>query len=270
MIWSNGILQAGSLTSYPSSGNKGLIYEVIRVIDSTPVFLPEHLERFWKAWTEKGSPFAHSKKDILKGFFDVIHENKLIEGNIRLQLELENGIAMIGIIPHHYPSQENYLKGVTVDLLNLQRDNPNIKSWNKNVREFSDKYIRANDIYEVILTSDEGFLLEGSRSNIFGFQKGILKTPPVKDVLPGITRQKIIEIADNYNIPFVEEPIHKEDIYTFQSFFLTGTSPGLLPIRSIGNIHFNCKSNICDKIRKAYVKQINRSIKQAGKLSIQQ
>lgn len=243
---------------------------MIRVIDGAPVFLPEHMLRFLEAWDKKGNALAFSETEITKGFIDVIKQNKLIEGNLRLQIGLNSGNAKIGIIPHHYPSLENYQKGVVVDLLNLQRDNPNIKTWNESVRKFSDEYIRNNNVFEVILTSDEGFICEGSRSNIFGFQKGVLKTPPVKDVLPGITRQKIIEIAGIHNIPFIEEPIHKEDIYSFQSFFLTGTSPGLLPIRSIGNIHFNCKSNICDKIRKAYAKEIKRSIKQTGKLSIQQ
>ena len=267
MIWNNGQIQEGTLSSYPSSSSKNLIYEVIRVVDNAPVFLHEHLARFWKAWGEKGSPLAHSEKDIIKGFFDVIRENNLREGNMRLQLELEEGIALIGIIPHHYPGPDDYLKGVRVDLLNMQRSNPNIKSWNERVRKLSDEYIRTNNIYEVILTSEEGFLLEGSRSNIFGFQKGILKTPPVENVLPGITRQKILEIAVNYNIPIKEEPIHQDDIYSFQSFFLTGTSPGILPINSIGNIHYNCKSMPCDNIRKAYAKEIKRSIKQAGKLS---
>lgn len=270
MIWNNGNIQEGSLSSYPSSGRKGLIYEVVRVRDSTPVFLPEHMARFWKAWNQNENQLAFTDTDLMKGFFDVIRENKLANGNLRLQIGLADGSVQIGIIPHHYPSMENYQKGIVVDLVNLQRDNPNVKSWNKNVREFSDEYIRTNKVYEVILTSDEGYISEGSRSNIFGFKKGVLITPPVKDVLPGITRQKIIEIADRQNIPFHEELIHKEDICNFQSFFLTGTSPGILPIRSIGNMHLYCESNICDNIRKSYEQEIKKSIKQTGKLSIQQ
>ena len=269
MIWNNGLIEKGSLDSYPKSGDKGLIYEVIRVIHSTPVFLPEHLGRFWKAGKETGLPLVYSEKDLLKGFFDIIRENNITEGNLRLQAELGNGETQIGVIHHHYPTSIDYQNGVEVDLVKLQRDNPNVKSWNKKVRKFTDDYIHENNVFEVILTSDKGFLCEGSRSNIFGFQKGILKTPPEKHVLPGITRQKIIEIDGKYNIPLVEEPIHKEEIYSFQSFFLTGTSPGILPIRSIGNIHFSCKSSTCNNIRKSYEEEVQRSIKEAKKISNQ-
>jgi len=266
MIWNDGLIVNGSLDSYPASGDKGLIYEVIRVKDSTPVFLREHLERFWKAGKETGLPLIYSEEDLIKGFFDIIRENNITEGNLRLQAELGNGRALIGEIPHHYPTIADYQNGVAVDLVMLERDNPNVKSWNKKVRKFSDDYIRKNNVFEVILTSDKGFLREGSRSNIFGFQKGILKTPPEEHVLPGITRQKIIEISENHNIPFVEEPIHKEEINSFQSFFLTGTSPGVLPIKSIGNNHFNCKSSTCNNIRKSYEEEVQNSILELKKI----
>ena len=260
MIWNNGIIEKGSLNHYPSSGDKGLIYEVIRVINQTPVFLPEHLERFWKSWQGIGITLELSEKELIKGFFDVIKENNLSEGNLRLQVELGNGNAKIGIIPHHYPSLENYQKGVAVELIKLQRDNPNIKSWNKNVRAFSDEYIRKNNVYEVILTSDEGFLLEGSRSNIFGLKKGVLITPPADKVLPGITRQKIIELAEYIKLPFQEKPIHRDDIFSFQSFFLSGTSLGILPIQGIDNIQFNCNFFPCNNLMRAYEQEIIKSI----------
>ena len=269
MIWNNGLIENGRLEPYPESGDKGLIYEVVRVIDGSPVFLPEHLERFWKAMEQTGIPMIHSERDLQKGFFDVIHRNNINIGNLRLQAELHTGTAKIGVIPHRYPTSSDYQNGVVVDLVRLQRDNPNIKSWNIKIRKFSDDYIRKNNVFEVILMSDKGFLREGSRSNIFGFQKGILKTPPLEHVLPGITRQKIIEIADNLNIPLVEEPIHKEEIYSFQSFFLTGTSPGILPIQSINNIQFNCKSSTCDAIRNSFEEEVQRSIKEAIKISEQ-
>ena len=264
MIWNKGFIIEGALSSYPRSSTKGWIYEVVRVIEGIPVFLPEHLERFWKACHATGIPLLYTEKELIKGFFDVIRENDITLGNLRLQAELGSGNVQIGIIPHHYPSVDDFKKGVDVELVNLQRTNPNIKTWNKNVRKFSDKFIRKNNIYEVILTTDEGFLLEGSRSNIFGLKKGVLITPPGEKVLPGITRQVIKDLASENNIQLREELIHKNDLCDFQSFFLTGTSPGILPIRSIGSIHFNYKSSICINLRESYEKEVIKSVKRTN------
>ena len=263
MIWKNGTIEKGSLDRYPTSGEKGLIYEVIRVINYTPVFLPEHLQRFWSGCNKIGVIPEFSEQELITGFLEVIKENKLSEGNLRLQTELDNNNTKIGIIPHHYPSIQDYQNGVAVDLVRLQRNNPNIKSWNLDVRAFADEYIRKNNVYEVILTTEEGFLLEGSRSNIFGMKKGVLITPPADYVLPGITRQKIIELAEKISMPFQEKPIHKEDIFSFQSFFLSGTSPGILPIRRINNFHFNCDSSPCNNLVQAYNQEISNSINNA-------
>lgn len=266
MIWHNGQIKEGELEKYPASTDKGWIYEVLRVIESTPVFLEEHLNRFWDAGRTTDLPLSFPREELIVGFFDIIGVNNVKSGNIRLQADLALGNTMIGFIPHKYPTEEDYQAGVNVCLTELQRENPEIKTWNKDVRISADQIIRNLGVYETILTSPEGFIQEGSRSNIFGIRKGILITPPSNTVLPGITRMKIIELAGKINMPVREEKIHKEELYTFQSFFLTGTSPGILPIKSIGSIQFNCKSFICNNLRQSYRNEIQMDITKTKQL----
>ncbi len=260
VIWNNGNILEGALSSYPGSTTKGWIYEVIRVIEGTPVFLPEHFHRLLQAMKITDSPILYSQEILMKGLFDLIRKEDIQEGNARIQADIKDGKMLIGFIPHQYPKHEDYINGVEVSLANLQRTNPGVKTWNKMIRTSADRIIQEKEIYEVILSSPEGFLLEGSRSNIFGIQNGALITPPRKQVLPGITRQIIISLTDQINIPLQEKPIHKSELSDFQSFFLTGTSPGILPIRKISSIYFNCKSALCNTLKNSYEKKIRESI----------
>ncbi len=229
-------------------------------MEGIPLFLPEHLQRLWNAMEITTSPILYSQELLIKGLFDLIGKEDIQEGNFRIQIDINDGKVLIGSIPHHYPKPEDYINGVEVRLADLQRSNPEVKTWNKMIRSSADQIIKENEVYEVILSSPEGFLLEGSRSNIFGIQNGILITPPRNQVLPGITRQIIINLADKNNIPLEEKPIHESELPGFESLFLTGTSPGILPIRIIGSMSFNCKSALCSILQNSYEEKIRESL----------
>lgn len=260
MIWNNGKILEGSLDKYPASTNQGWIYEVLRVIEGIPVFLPEHLNRLQEASKATSTPANFSEEDLSRAIFEVVKANNISIGNLRLQTGIEDGITLIGSIPHKYPSPSDYMNGVALSLVDMQRENPMVKTWNKEVRLTADQIIREKNVYEVILTTPDGFLLEGSRSNIFGLRKGILYTPKQEYVLPGITRNIVIELAKENYIPIQEMPIHKEELFDFQSFFITGTSPGILPVNRIGPNIFNCISQPCQTIRRAYDNRVQDSI----------
>lgn len=260
MIWNNGIIQNKSLESYPASNEKGWLYEVLRIKQETPVFLFEHLERLWKTLEYTGVTTKYSQDYLGKEIFDLIRTMKIWEGNLRIQIDLNDESILMGPVPHHYPTPEDYENGVEAGLADLQRTNPGIKTWNISVRQAADKIIQKEKIFETILTSPEGFLLEGSRSNIFGLQNGTLITPPQDLILPGITRQIIIELAIQHHIPVLEKLIHHSELANYESFFITGTSPGILAVKNIGLISFTCQSNIYDLLRSSYDKKIQESI----------
>lgn len=260
MFWNNGYIQKGDLKTYPRPAKTGWIYEVIRIMDSTPLFLAEHLERLWNAAQKTNTPITLSKTVLINGIFELLQEDEIKEGNIRIQAERYDGKIQIGRILHNYPTEDNYRKGVDVSLISLQRSNPMVKIWNKEVRGASDKIIKDRNVYEVILTTPDGFLLEGSRSNIFGLKKDLLITPPQEMVLPGITRQIIINLAKEKDIPLIEQSIHKSEVQNYEAFFLSGTSPGLLPIKRIDEIGFDCNKSICNTLHQAYKEKLKDDI----------
>jgi len=79
----------------------------------------------------------------------------------------------------------------------------------------------------------EGYVSEASGENIFMVRDRRVKTTPLTSILPGITRDSIITIARDKGYELVEERFTRDELYTADEAFLTGTAAELTPIREI-------------------------------------
>ena len=95
----------------------------------------------------------------------------------------------------------------------------------------------VNGYKEGIALDDRGYVSEGSGENLFIVHGGKLITPPLSSsVLPGITRDSVIQIARELGIPIVEEGIQRAALYLADELFFTGTAAEITPIRSVDRI----------------------------------
>jgi len=143
---------------------------------------------------------------------------------------------------------------------NALRNDPNIKQYHKDLVEKSNELIKETGAYEVLLINNKGFVTEGNKSNIFFVKNNEIYTAPDNMVLEGITRKKIIQIAKDLNIKIRFDAVQYNNINTFDSAFLTGTSPKVLKICCIDNINFRTENEIIEKISYEYDLQINKYI----------
>ena len=90
---------------------------------------------------------------------------------------------------------------------------------------------------EGIALDDRGYVSEGSGENLFVVNNGKLITPPLgSSILPGITRDSVIEIARELNIEIIETSIQRAALYLADELFFTGTAAEITPIRSVDRI----------------------------------
>jgi len=262
MIWKNGHWRKGTLNKYLGNQEQTWIYEVIRIQNACPVFLSEHLDRLRHGAVSIDAPTLFTSHELTEGIFGLIAQTESSIGNIRIQVDQQSGSTMMGFITHHYPTYNDYQTGISLSLLQIERINPNIKYWNPDVRKSADNHIKMTGSYETILVNQEGYLTEGSRSNLFGIQNGKLITPPLKQVLPGITRQIVLKIAQEITLPIFESHIHKTELDKFESFFISGTSPGVLPVRKIDSNTFAANTPIIRQLSTLYQEASKQSIYQ--------
>jgi branched-chain amino acid aminotransferase len=88
---------------------------------------------------------------------------------------------------------------------------------------------------EAILLTEDGHVSEGSAEHVFIVREGCLISPPsTEDNLDGITRRSLIALAqEDLDIPFVERPIGRTELYVADEMFLCGTGAEVTPVRSV-------------------------------------
>ncbi|MDT8716687.1 aminotransferase class IV family protein [Clostridium sp. 19966] len=238
------------------------VYEVIRIKDGIPLFLEEHLNRLSNSLKLVSKPMISNENNIKRDMEKLIIKLKVKEGNIKLVFNYEaEDHEYIYMIKHNYPAPKVYEKGVDTIFYHGERDNPNAKVINSSFREKVNDEIEKNRAFEAILVDNNGFMTEGSKSNIFMVSNGTVITSPVSQVLPGVTRGVIIDLLKEAGISFRETQVHYTNIGELDGLFISGTSPKVLPIGKIEEKRFNSASNdIINKIMILYDKKIQEYI----------
>jgi branched-chain amino acid aminotransferase len=237
------------IENFVPAENEGGIYEVLRVVKGIPLFLEDHLERFYHSAQIAGKTITFSENQIKEFLKNLIEKNETNEGNVLISCKIN---LKAFFILHNYPTDNMYKEGVSCGILKAERENPNAKVFQTTVRQQADKMLADQGFYEVLLVDHLGNITEGSRSNVFFVKGKELLTAPQDKVLLGITRQKTIRLAEKLNIHVKETEIELNELNNYDAAFITGTSPKILPVKKIDQISFNPQNEIIRQLMKSY------------------
>jgi len=141
-----------------------------------------------------------------------------------------------------YLGEEALEEGVDVEVANWNRTAPNTLPA---MAKAGGNYLNAslvkmnavkNGKTEGIMLSTDGYLAEGSGENLFIVRNGTIYTAPVGlSILPGITRDAVITLAEEKGYDVEEKVIPREALYIADELFFTGTAAEITPIRTVDN-----------------------------------
>lgn len=238
------------------------IYEVIRVINKIPVFLKEHFERM-KESIQLSKVEGNINFDDYKNSIELlINENEFENCNIRVSYYYNKiEIVLFYFIESFYPSVEQFKIGVHTVTAKIQRNNPNVKAFQKDFKERVQRVIDDNKAFEAILINEDDTVSEGSKSNIFFVKNNKLVTSPDSAVLLGVTRNKVIDVCEKNGIEMDKRTVRFEELDSFEGAFITGTSNDVLPIRTIDERLFNSAENeVVKKVYELYMGEVRKEI----------
>ena len=220
--------------------------------------LDEHIERLFNSAHIFLMEIPYSKEEIKDAIIKTVRVNKIKECYIRPLVYI--GFGAMGLYPNENPinvaiavwSWGAYLgdkglkEGIRVKTSSFIRNHVNANMTRGKVcgyyinSQLAKKEAISCGFDEAILLDTEGYVSEGSGENIFIVRNGILKTTPLTSILEGITRNSIIEIAQDEGIKVTEERFTRDEVYISDEAFFTGTAAEVTPIRevdgrSIGN-----------------------------------
>ena len=239
------------------------VYEVMRMINGVPLFLDEHVDRLLQSALKAGIRQTVDPDKVVNSIEKLIQANPADNGNILFCLIHENDNIHIlsWFIEHHYPSKDDYKSGVYIRTMKAIRKQPNAKIWNAELRKKAAYQIASSDAYEVLLVDKKKNITEGSKSNIFFIRGNSIFTTPERDVLPGITRQKVFMLCEENLIRISELDIPLQELPFYEAAFITGTSPEILPVGMIDKHRFNTSNELMRKLMAAYDQLIAKTIK---------
>ena len=159
-----------------------------------------------------------------------------------------------------YLGEDSLTKGITAKISSWQRVGPNVIP---HVAKATGIYLNsmlavmeANraGYDEAILLTDDGFIADGSGENVFLVKDGTIYTPDLSaSILPGITRDTIIQIAQDLGYTVVEKQLIRTDLYLADEVFMTGTAAEVTPLREVDDQPIGPPGPVTLAIQKAYL-----------------
>lgn len=231
------------------------VYEITPCFRGKLFRLDQHLERLRSSLRFAGIALEISQEELVESTVELVHWNR--------ELTSSNPVCRVGHwvtrgIEQWVPIEqrdrgptlcillepvgrtltpEDYLTGVPLTIVSTRRTpssvlNPRLKTTS-----------RMNAIAAEIEASESGALAlmldihdhvaEGPTFNFFLVRDGELLTPKAENVLPGITRRAVLDLAAELGVPAMEANLSSYDIATATEFFVTASTWGVLPARSI-------------------------------------
>jgi branched-chain amino acid aminotransferase len=139
-----------------------------------------------------------------------------------------------------YLGEDSLRKGITACVSSWKRVGPNtIPHVSKATGIYLNSMLATTEARragydEAILLTDDGYVADGPGENIFVVRGGVIRTPPLStSILPGITRDSVIQIAQDLGYVVEETSIIRADLYLADEVFMTGTAAEVTPVRAI-------------------------------------
>ena len=211
----------------------------------------EHLDRLFDSVRIASIKAPYTREEISHAIVDTIKINKLAECYIKPIFYYGYGEA--GLYPKNHPVKaaisvfpwgaylgaEGLEKGIRVKISSFQRHHINISMTKAKI---CGNYVNSqlakieaieNGYDEALMLDVNGHVAEGSGENIFFVKNGVIKTPPILAILPGITRDSVIKIAEDMGIEVKEALFSRDELYIADEAFFTGTAAEVTPIREV-------------------------------------
>lgn len=230
------------------------VFESLVVVGGRVFRLDDHLERLYRSAATVKLALPLAREELRQAVLETVRRNGSHDGYLRVIVSRGPGYPVLDpraaeaptivVLPHgpEWPAavRGSYRpEGMRLHIASV-RKTPSIcvEAQVKSLNYLNQILARMEAVEagadEAILLDIHDFVAEGPGENVFAVHSGRLVTPPVQNILAGITRATLIELASELGHEAVERPMTPYDLYTADEVFLTSTFGGVLPVAEIG------------------------------------
>jgi branched-chain amino acid aminotransferase len=230
------------------------VFEGIRAYNGRVFKLEEHIKRLYHSANSIELSIPMSQEDLKKKILETIRRNGLKDAYVRVVVT--RGVGDLGLDPRKCPKssiiiiadritlwKEKSLKAITASTRRnaVTALNPMIKSLNYLNNILAKLEANRANVSEAIMLNQQGLVCEGTGDNIFIVKNRVIATPPPSaNILVGVTRDAVIELASKEGLKVEQRDITVHELYNADEAFFTGTAAEVMPLvdvdgRRIGN-----------------------------------
>jgi branched-subunit amino acid aminotransferase/4-amino-4-deoxychorismate lyase len=253
------------------------LIETMKLVDGRPVFFAEHYNRLARGMEEAGMKPQPLESELWRQCAELVEANGVAGGRLRLQVtrgaappaegpEPGNGheltLLITALESGGYPGRF-YREGMACATVPANRGAwASLKTSSLMTTVLARRMATAAGADEALFTSSHGILLEGAYTNIFFLADDVCTTTPASEnILPGITRDKVIGILGEIGMQVKEQATKLEDLGTgVSAVFLTGSMLGFCPVKSIDAISFDPDRQLTDRVNELLRQQELESV----------
>jgi branched-chain amino acid aminotransferase len=221
------------------------IFDFFRLLGNQPLFLEDHLDRFFFSAENMHLPVPLNREEIKTAITELIKKNNQPNSGIRLSLtggNAEDGFNISNpeflLSQHSFtpPSDEQVQKGIRLISYPFQRQLPHVKTIDYLMAIWLQPERIAAGADDILYHQD-GLISESPRSNFFLVTADDKIVTPARNVLAGITRKKVLQLAEAH-VAVEERDVTMEEIKQAKEAFLTSTTKQILPVAQIDETVF--------------------------------
>ncbi len=221
------------------------VFDFLITYDKLPFHLEQHVERLENSARYIGLEINHSNSEICEIVHETVKRNPHhIESGIRIVytggissdgLSHEGrSILMVMVTPKHELPPSWYANGAKIITVDVERFLPAAKSTCYVSAVCAIRQAKKQEAVEAVYVDRNNRILEGATTNIFFFKKNRLLTP-YRDILPGITRRVIIELAkDSWEVE--TRDIVRSELHDMDEVFISASNKEVMPIVKADNL----------------------------------
>jgi len=228
------------------------LFETLRSYAGWIFALDRHLRRLQKGAAQIGLQFDGDLERWRRVMSRLLRRNGLMGGDSSLRLTVTRGVDILGtLLPPEVPSSPTLLlvarpveeaiaerQQVGIGVVTIQWGDPfnpfGIKSLGYLYHMLAMVRAREQGAHEALFVASDGSVVEGATSNIFSVANGTLTTTPEESgLLPGITREVVIELARKEGLDVREAPLALDALLAADEAFLTGSVKEVMPLIAI-------------------------------------
>lgn len=264
--------------------DRGLLYgyglfETMRSYNGRVFRLDRHLARLKRSAWVLALASELEAYDLEQAIYKTLEANQLKDARIRLTVSAglgDRGLAppnlgpitvMVSAQKLSLPSTQVYRRGIRAAIVSTRRNSLSPLSQIK-ATNYLDSFVALSQAValgaeDAILLNERGFIAECSTSNIFLVAEGILTTPSVESgILPGITREAVLELARDLGIEAVEREIPEADLFQAEEAFLTTSVREVVPITSVNGkpVGSGKPGTVTKRLMAAYKELVEKTI----------